>query len=52
MNLKDYKLNPDQVCLTWCRQILLRDGQTTGDRERADKALHGIMNHQPHQEEF
>ena len=52
ISLKNYKLNPNQVCLTWCRQILLRDGTTTGDRERADLALHGIMNHQPHQEEF
>ena len=52
MNLKDNKLNPDQDTLTWCRRILLRDGETQNDRVKADRALHGIMNYQPHTPEF
>ena len=50
--MKDVKLNPDQSVLTWCRQILLRDGTTDNDKVKADRALHGIMNYQAHTPEF
>ena len=52
ISLKNYKLNPDQDTLTWCRRILLKEGYTVNDQIKADLALHGIMNYQPHTPEF
>ena len=43
--------NSDTETLIWCRQQLLKEGDYT-NKEKADIALHMIMNHRDHQPEY
>ena len=49
--MKDHKIILDQDFLTWCRIMLLKENNDV-DQQKADKALHGIMNYHSHQQEY